>query len=266
MFPVAAALLALMPAALWLLLFWSRDRDDPEPIGLILGLVAAGALVAVPAALVVNTGLGLVIGPVVTLLAGFTEEPIKTAVARWRARASRAFDEPLDGMIFGTSVALGFAAAETTLYLVGFVIPLAESAAEAGLTQDAYALGVLAPLRGLFSALGHALWTGIAGYFLAQHLLAGAGIWRLAAGVALAATLHSAYNTFAEVAAAPLLLVAAAVYIVLFRRAAARSPRRARRLAAVPAAGASRDARFCTHCGAPRSVAARHCGQCGRAL
>jgi hypothetical protein len=51
------------------------------------------------------------------LFAGLPEELLKVSIIAAVARRARDFDEPMDGVVYGTAVGLGFAAVENTLYV-----------------------------------------------------------------------------------------------------------------------------------------------------
>ena len=53
---------AVIPCLLWLWFFYSRDRHDPEPVGLIIRLFLIGALPVAFVAGIVNAVALLVIG------------------------------------------------------------------------------------------------------------------------------------------------------------------------------------------------------------
>jgi RsiW-degrading membrane proteinase PrsW (M82 family) len=231
-----AILAAFVPALLWLLFFYTRDRYEREPTRAVLIFFVMGAVLAVPLAIIVGIfilpivgGLGLSENDLVGLfllmflVAGLPEEAIKGGLAAFRARRERDVDEPADPMIYFTSLGLGFGALETVLYITGTYfeyLPVSDNAA-----FDAAFL-TTAPLRALTVTMGHGLWTGIAGYFWARRRF-GTGGGGLLIGILLAAVLHAVYNTAVSVdlfAGILVLLVTAGIYAVMLRSALARSP------------------------------------------
>lgn len=230
---VTALVGAGVPALLWLWFFYSRDRYDPEPKSLIARLFVLGAFPVVIAAGILNTIFLFILtggdptaagGAAIFVLAVFvaplTEEPLKYLGAAAGSSKHHAFDEPVDGMIYGTTVGLGFAAAETVDYLI---------AAQMGVTpfgtalEDCFGLACLvqtAILRGLGSALLHAMAGGIAGHFLSRRRLFGAGWGTVWGGILLAAVLHGLWN-FVNFLSLPITI---AIYVLLFRRNLALSP------------------------------------------
>ena len=96
------------------------------------------------------------------------------------------FDGPLDGVVYGGMVGLGFTLTEDTLY-VG-------AAAEEG---GAAAFVAVTVLRTVFTGLGHALFTSMTGLGLGMAVRSrSARAWVLwpAAGFGMAVLLHSAHN------------------------------------------------------------------------
>jgi RsiW-degrading membrane proteinase PrsW (M82 family) len=232
-----AVLAAFVPALLWLLFFYSRDRYEREPTRAVLIFFVMGAVLAVPLAIVVGiailpfvdelglsdadvTGLFLLM----FLVAGLPEEAIKGGLAAFRARRERDVDEPADPMIYFTSLGLGFGALETVFYITGAyfdALPVSDNAAfEAAFLTTA-------PLRALTVTMGHGLWTGITGYFWARRRFATGGAGGLLIGVLVAAVLHAAYNTAVSidlVGGILVLAITAGIYAAMLRSALARSP------------------------------------------
>jgi RsiW-degrading membrane proteinase PrsW (M82 family) len=133
-----AAACALLPFALsfgWLAFVRRFDRARPEPVWLVVATFALGGLSVVPAGLaemafaastpwldpsVMTLGgqawaLPIAIA-VFTLVVGVSEEGSKFLGAWSLARHRREFDEPIDGIIYGSAAALGFAAVENVKY------------------------------------------------------------------------------------------------------------------------------------------------------
>jgi RsiW-degrading membrane proteinase PrsW (M82 family) len=231
-----AILAAFVPALLWLLFFYSRDRYEREPTKAVLIFFVMGAVLAVPLAIIVGIVLLPVIGGLgfsesdlvglfvlMFLVAGLPEEAVKGGLAAFRARRERDVDEPADPMIYFTSLGLGFGALETVLYITGTYfeyLPVGQ-----GEAFDAAFL-LTAPLRAFTVTMGHGLWTGITGYFWARRRF-GTGGGGLLLGILVAAVLHAGYNTAVSydlVAGIVVLLVTAGIYAVMLRSALARSP------------------------------------------
>ncbi len=162
--PTAIVASAVAPA---LLLLWLAVAADsrPEPPRVVLTAVALGAVAALIVG-VIETGLTEIpvsanplLGTIETTLffVAIPEETSKIAIIAWIALRSREFDEPMDGVVYGTAVGLGFAALENIFYLAG----------------DAdWAL--LAIMRGLLTVPFHGALGAIAGAYVAMARFGGA--------------------------------------------------------------------------------------------
>lgn len=169
MLSTLGVLLAIVPSAALLAFFYWKDRYEPEPYGHILAAVALGALATVPIlcaqeALAWSVGSDwLLIGGLPArlfeagVMAAVVEEAIKwmlfaAVIYRWRE-----LDEPMDGVVYGVALALGFATVENVMFI--------RHAGEGALT-----LGLL---RALFSVPAHALFGGAMGSFFGRAKLGG---------------------------------------------------------------------------------------------
>ena len=124
--PGAIVASAIAPA---LLLLWFVVAADsrPEPPRVVWTAVILGALSAIPVGLleVWLLHIPLIRNPwlavdVSTLLfVGIPEETVKISIIAAIALRARDFDEPMDGVVYGTAVGLGFAAVENLPYLMG---------------------------------------------------------------------------------------------------------------------------------------------------
>lgn len=157
-----AACLAFPAAAMYLTVPRLLDRYDPEPWYALVGCLLWGGIPACGFSAIVNTGasgVGHLLGGAQTadvvaavISAPIVEEAFKgVGVAGIFFFVRREFDGIVDGIIYGTFVALGFAAVENVLYYA--------RAAEAG--QDMLAMTVL--MRGVLGPWGHPLYTSMTG-------------------------------------------------------------------------------------------------------
>jgi RsiW-degrading membrane proteinase PrsW (M82 family) len=174
-----------------LLLFWyvyARDKR-PEPHDLLLKTFLLGAVICAP---VVPTALALqklgapyadgVWGSALVrafLGAAIPEELFKFLVLYLYVWRKPAFDEPLDGVVYGATASLGFATLENILYV------------------GEHGLGV-AVLRALTAVPGHAFTGVVMGAFVGRARLAPEAqrFGLLAAGLGQATLLHGAYDLF----------------------------------------------------------------------
>lgn len=121
--PAVALLIAVVPAALWLALFYLQDRHEPEPKAFVAGVFILGAAIAAPLAdfLVyqVSPPMPLAaygLSPFQTdrvvhaiLVVGLAQELCKYVVVRYTIYQSAEFDEPMDGVVYMMAVGTGFA-------------------------------------------------------------------------------------------------------------------------------------------------------------
>jgi RsiW-degrading membrane proteinase PrsW (M82 family) len=176
---------------------------------------------------------------VMFLLAGLPEETIKGGLSAFRAKRERDVDEPVDTMVYFTSLGLGFGALETVLYIVGTYYEFLPQSSSAAIEA---AFFMTAPIRALTVTMGHGLWTGIVGYFWGGRRMGYDRRRTLVGGILLAAILHATYNTMVSMDLAVgigVLVVTAIIYTVLFRSALARSPFRPVLNPAAPAPAAA---------------------------
>jgi RsiW-degrading membrane proteinase PrsW (M82 family) len=121
-------LVAVVPSAVLLWLFVSSDKY-PEPAGALVSSFLLGVLIVLgiyllyPFLSLVASGLPAdnpyVVGAThAFLLAAVPEEAFKFIVLRRYCVNHPAFDEPMDGIVYGVTVSLGFATAENLLYVL----------------------------------------------------------------------------------------------------------------------------------------------------
>jgi RsiW-degrading membrane proteinase PrsW (M82 family) len=185
---LTGVVLALVPAAIWLVFFYRQDRLEPEPAGYVLSVFALGALLAaavgvplvedvfrVPHWLYSDT-LTTILGSI--LVVGFTQEFLKYAAVRYSVYNSEEFDEPTDSIVYATAAGLGYA----TVLNVQFVV--ANGGVDLG-------VGVI---HMAVVALAQASFAGITGYFLGRAKFESEPIWWMPLGLALAATANGLFN------------------------------------------------------------------------
>jgi RsiW-degrading membrane proteinase PrsW (M82 family) len=155
---VLTALASAAPALLLLLYFYLHDRFDREPLTHLLAAFGLGAYAMVAAAgagsaleswlpeAFLRSGTEAARLCEAFVLAGFVEEVSKWIVLVAAAYHWREFDEPLDGLVYGVAISLGFASVENLLYVTKI------------------GLGV-AWQRALFAVPAHALFGGTMGYY-----------------------------------------------------------------------------------------------------
>lgn len=160
---VIAAVIAFVPAILYLLPIIWLDRYDPEPLWLLSLAFAWGALVAVIVSFIINTFFGVAVGIAVSPEAGeavgavmsapiFEEGSKGVGLVILLVFFRRYFDDILDGIVFAGVIALGFATVENVLYY-------GRALTEAGFGG----LLVLFVLRGVMSPFAHVTFTSMTG-------------------------------------------------------------------------------------------------------
>ncbi len=215
---LASIVLTLVPAIIWLAIFYLQDRLEPEPKSYLLGVFLLGALLAstvgqplVNSFFRVNAWAGdslwlrLAAG---ILIVGALQEFLKYAAVRYTVFGSQEFDERIDGIIYGAAAGLGYATMTNIAYVVG---------------NGGVDLGVGA-IRVAVTALAHASFAGVTGYFLGRAKFENRGPLWLPLGVILAAVLNGVVTVaLGEIARAGLqatplrgLFLAAAVAAVTF--------------------------------------------------
>lgn len=194
---VIGLVLAVIPLAAVLFAVRIVDRWEPEPASLVIFAVAWGAIAAVAIALGVDIVLSLLLpgGESATreALATVVQAPVVEEFAKGLGVllifvfGRRAFDGPLDGVVYGALVGAGFAFTENILYF-------ATSLIEGGVAETTFTFF----LRGILSPFAHVMFTAVTGYMLGRAARAGAtntqalGPWVI--GVAGAVALHALWN------------------------------------------------------------------------
>ena len=152
--------LAVLPVVVLAVYVYVQDKQQKEPVGMLLKAFLFGILSILPAILLetvlalftpgVPVADGLYTGFVV---AGFSEELCKLVMLRWAVWKSRAFDEYFDGIVYATFVSLGFACVENIQYVF--------------LQDTFYSSLSTGAMRALLSVPGHFLFGVVMGYFFA---------------------------------------------------------------------------------------------------
>jgi protease PrsW len=180
----------LLPALLWLVFWQLEDHCDPEPKKLIALSFLAGMLM-VPLVLpfqsiVQQITVTYALPQVFMLFLWATIEELFKFGAAWIViLRNRAVDEPIDAIIYMLTVALGFAALENTLFLLG---PLAHGDTVGGLLSG--------NIRFIGATLLHTLASATIGISLALSFYRSSKMRTryLTGGISLAIILHTLFN------------------------------------------------------------------------
>jgi RsiW-degrading membrane proteinase PrsW (M82 family) len=193
---VMGVLLAFPPLVVYLFVPAVIDRYDPEPWWCLAMAFLWGAFVATGFAAMINTGVAIVatgmFGPEAgDVIAAVVSAPLSEEF--WKGLAifgffyflRREFDGVVDGIIYATFCALGFAAVENVSYY-----------ARAALQGDDVLAGTFF-LRGMIAPWGHPLYTSMTGIGFGIAREAEKGAIRYLAplgGFAAAVFLHAIWN------------------------------------------------------------------------
>lgn len=194
---VVGMVLAVIPLVGVLFAVRIADRWEPEPRSLVALAVAWGAIAAVVISLAVDLLLTLAIGNDGSFareaFSSVVQAPIVEEVAKGLgvllifALARRAFDGPIDGIVYGALVGAGFAFTENILYF-------ATSLIEGGVAETT----VTFFLRGILSPFAHVMFTAVTGYALGRAARDGASVARAMGpwlvGLLGATVLHAIWN------------------------------------------------------------------------
>jgi RsiW-degrading membrane proteinase PrsW (M82 family) len=184
---LAGILLAIVPAALWLVFFYQQDRLEPEPVGnvarmFVIGLALASAIGIPLTDQLFGVQDWLYTNPMTQWLAsifvtGAVEAFVIFATVRYFIFDLPEFDERTDGVIYGTAAGLGYATALNLQFILG---------------NDGAALGS-GEVFVAEVALAHAAFGGLLGYFLGRAKLEQEPAWWLPAGLVLASVLNGLF-------------------------------------------------------------------------
>jgi len=203
---LVGAALALPPLVIYLWIPWIVDRYDPEPWWCLLMALAWGGIAACGFSALINTAVhitgnavggesfGDVLGACVS--APIVEELFKgLAVFGMFFFLRRQFDGVVDGVIYATFAALGFAAVENIIYY-------SNAAREEAVLGHAGVLAGTVLVRGVLGPWGHPLYTSMTGlgFGIARETNKTWLKWLAPVGGYLfAAFLHATWNTAATV-------------------------------------------------------------------
>lgn len=193
------------PGIFWAIYFYKRDKLEPEPKGLVIRTYFFGALAALPV-LVVNVVIMAVLKTDNPLFAAIVVAPIieelfKFLVVRQTMYTNPEFDEPMDGIVYASAAALGFASIENVLYLY-----------EAAQNND---LMLVAVLRALLSVPGHALFAAFWGYSLGMKKCVPGSKANPIRALFIAMAAHSLFNVFAMGPLMQVAILALGLFIII---------------------------------------------------
>lgn len=170
-------ILAVAPPLLIVAYIIKADRF-PEPKGTCFLTFVAGTIIIVPAAILNDK---LIPDVSYAYLAGFTEETLKFLTIYFYVSRNTNFDEPMDAIVYGTLVSLGFATFENLQYVY-----------YSGGSPDAVAI-----IRAFTAIPLHACCGIIMGYYFGLYMFKNKDTLNLFKSLFFAIGFHSVYNYFA---------------------------------------------------------------------
>jgi len=207
--------IALIPGLFWLWFYRRKDKTNPEPRKLILKIFVWGMLITIPA-----IGIELAIDyffpysksanfTIIILSSLFivapVEELLKFFIVKEKIYHHKAFDEPIDGVIYAVVAALGFASLENILVIF---------------SEGHNAI----ILRFATATLMHAITSGIVGYYLGllkfgqeQRKYSKAKKRNfIIQGLVIATLLHGLYNIVASTNTSLTIILIASIIIIMY--------------------------------------------------
>ena len=186
MLHVITVILTFLPTLVLITFFYRRDINR-EPRKTLTITLLYGGLSFVPVVIIENylSNLGLMNNqsPLLYNLydmivnVAVPEETFKLLVILLYSARSSAFDEPMDGLVYGVAAALGFATVENIFYVI-----------EGGLGT--------AITRAILSVPSHAFWGAILGYSVGQVRFKKRKPGFVISGLLIAILLHGLFNYF----------------------------------------------------------------------
>ncbi|MCK4695687.1 MAG: PrsW family intramembrane metalloprotease [Candidatus Cloacimonetes bacterium] len=176
-------ILGFAPGIYWLWYFYKRDTLEPEPKKLVIRSYFLGILTAVVIIIIqLPFQYSYIVGAV--LVAPIVEELGKFFAVKLSVYNHKEFNEPMDGIIYASAVALGFASIENGIYLFRISV------------VSKYLLSNVILARSLLSVPAHALFSSIWGYALGRAKFSKSKNKNLIiiAGITLAIAFHSLFN------------------------------------------------------------------------
>jgi RsiW-degrading membrane proteinase PrsW (M82 family) len=271
--------LAFAPGIFWLWLVYRRDKYRPEPRALVVRAFLWGMVIAVPVAALESFLIWLAnprtffssagaftLGTAAYMsfvVAGLTEELGKFVVVRRTVYREPYFDEPMDGLVYSSATALGFASLENFSYLLSFGWEL-----------------IL--IRGPYSTLAHVLFAAMWGYPLGLSKIREGGARRwIWFGLICSMIAHGLFDFFMftggsySLLSLPVFVASGVLFVIMLRRANRLSPFKemvGELMVSCPQCGrqAPYYENFCTSCGqlleSVKQSGPVFCGNCGAAL
>lgn len=187
---LVGVILALVPALIWLAFFYIQDVREPEPKQLVLAVFVLGGLLAWALGIPLIEGvfrtsdwlasntLYHILGSI--LVVGFIQQFLVYVTVRYSVYNAAEFDERVDGIVYSTAAALGYATMVNVRYVV-----------DSGGVDLVHGI-----IRIAVTAMALASFGGLMGYFLGRCKFEDEPAWWMPAGLALAAILDGLFTYF----------------------------------------------------------------------
>lgn len=245
-------ILAFAPGIFWLWYFYHKDKYRPEPLLLVVRTFIMGMAAVIPVALLETALINpndllrsqsiLALLGASFLIVGPVEEGAKFLAVRLTVYRSPYFDEEVDGMVYSTACALGFASLENLFYLLRFGWQVIV-------------------MRAFLSTLAHVVMSGMWGYALGRAKVQPEREALLTSGGLLAAMLLHGLFDFLLLTQSVFALLVIPMVIVLVLQLLRRM-----RLAAASSLELSKVRLACGQCYSELRPDARFCTQCGASM
>lgn len=254
---IVLILSVLVSGGIWLRFLYQYDRVEPEPIWVVLKVIFIGGFLSTFAAGIINSIFSYLSGIPISAISlsfeksfilstfvGFNEEIIKAYVTYLLVRNLKDLDEPIDAVIYATSVGLGFSVFENFQYAQ---------------TNGLFNL----VLRSLTAMPLHIGLAAIWGYKIAEvKFLHGRNyLDSMRPAVLLAAGLHALYDFFQFFIETPYIPLFISVTFSYFMINTIK-----KKLDYLATQSPFLKAGTCSHCGTINSIDAKKCKSCGMNL
>lgn len=207
--------LAMLPGILIIVYIFKKDKVEKEPVNLIIRMVVLGAVSCAPAAFLEGWAEGFLpqypegsLGYAMSisfLSAGLIEELCKFVFLRAGIWKNREFDYRFDGVVYGVSVAAGFAMLENIMYVL-----------DGGISVAITRAFLSVPLHAFCGAFMGAFFGMAKKHYVAGNRGSAAGCQLCA--VIVPVVIHGTYDTFAflnrDYASICLLAFTALLYVI----------------------------------------------------
>ena len=166
---------------LLIVMYIVRSDKFPEPTNLIIKTFFVGVFLCFPAGYL-NSYISLTeqnLGFDMSFMAGFTEEPLKFLAFMLFVRPKTDFNEPMDAIVYGTIISLGFATYENIEYVY--------------LYNEEYSSLSIATIRAFSAIPLHASCGIIMGYYIGLYTFKG-DKKHIVQALAIPVFIHAFYN------------------------------------------------------------------------